>query len=82
MQRRMNLIDNYLKREHHLHDLIDEDDTQDIKLEFFYNLFVELEKKYVHKIEDMKRLDNEHKTEINNVNISFFSLFLVFLKYY
>jgi hypothetical protein len=67
----MNLIDNYLKREHHLHDLIDEDDTQDIKLEFFYNLFVELEKKYLHKIEDMKRLENEHKTEINNVNIFF-----------
>ena len=79
----MNLIDDYLKREHHLGDLIiegeEDDDTRHIKLEYFFNLFVELEKKYLHKIEDMKRLEIEHKTEINDVEkrISFFN-FLCF----
>ncbi len=67
----MNLIEDYLRREHHLNDLIDENDSAEIKLEYFFNLFVELEKKYLTKIEDMKRLDLEHKAEINNVIILF-----------
>jgi hypothetical protein len=73
---RMNFIDDYLKREHHLHDLLEENDSQEIKLEFFFNLFIELEKKYVHKIDDMKRLEVEHKTEINNVNKILIILFM------
>ena len=72
----MNLIDNYLKKEHQLDVLFDDDETEDvnnrenqneIKLQYFYNLFVELEKKYTYKIEDMKRLEVEHKAEISNV---------------
>lgn len=73
----MNLIEDYLRREHHLNDLIDENDSPEIKLEYFFNLFVELEKKYLIKIEDMKRLELEHKAEINNV-IQYYYIFTVF----
>lgn len=64
----MNLIDNYLKNEHFL-DLNDKHDkaSQEAKLEYFFKLFIELEKKYASKIEDMKRLDAEHKQELSQV---------------
>jgi hypothetical protein len=66
----MNFIDNYLQREHFL-DLklngLDKASQQDAKLEYFYRLFVELETKYASKIDDMKRLELEHKSELNEV---------------
>lgn len=65
----MDLIDSYLKREHSL-DLNDKNDSasQEAKLEYFFKLFIELEKRYNCKLEDMKRLDIEHKEEISEVN--------------
>jgi hypothetical protein len=68
----MNQIDDYLKREHQFLNLIDDEkedakSNEEIRLKYFFNIFIELEKKYAHKIEELKRLESEHKTEINNV---------------
>ena len=67
----MNFIEKYLEKEH-LFDLnslmsTDKASLQDAKLEFFYKLFVDLEKKYVTKLDDMKRIESEHKNELNEV---------------
>ena len=69
----MNFIENYLQKEHFLDLNLNGNDRvaqQDAKLEYFYRLFVELEKKYASKIDDMKRLELEHKSELNEVYFS------------
>jgi hypothetical protein len=69
----MNFIENYLQKEHFLDLNLNGTDRvaqQDAKLEYFYRLFVELEKKYASKIDDMKRLEREHKAELNEVHFS------------
>ena len=48
----------------------------DAKLDYFYRLFVDLEKKYACNLDDMKRLEFEHKSELNEV-IKFYNLFLI-----
>jgi hypothetical protein len=63
----MNLIDNFLKQERLL-DLDDNSETPDEeKLECFYTLFVNLQKKYNCNIDDMKQLELEHKDELSQV---------------
>lgn len=73
----MNQIENYLQKEHFA-DLTNTDTTsqQDAKLDYFYRLFVDLEKKYACNLDDMKRLEFEHKSELNEV-IKFYNLFLI-----
>ena len=62
----MELIDNYLKKEK----LIDSKDaaSHDEKLECFYSLFTDLERKYNCSIDDMHQLEIEHKEELNQVS--------------
>ena len=65
----MDLIDGYLKRENSL-DLTDDDGneiTDDQKLEFFFNLFIDLEKSFRDNVLELNRLNEEHREEINEV---------------
>lgn len=66
----MDLIDNFLLQEQVRLNLDTEflSETDDVKLNFFFNLFVDVERKYFAKIEDIKRFDQEHKDEISQVN--------------
>lgn len=66
----MNLIEEHLKKVHFL-DLADKKDkaAQEAKLEYFYQLFVDLEKKYEDKLEDVRKLEATHKAELANVTI-------------
>ena len=68
----MNLIDTYLRKEHSVQYNTKKND-QEAKLAFFFELFTELDRKYLSKLEDIKRLDLERKNELNNV-------FLLFLR--
>lgn len=61
----MNLIETYLNREHSI-DLL-KLDTQEAKLDFFYKLFCDLKIKYETNLDDMKRLEFQHKAELNKV---------------
>jgi hypothetical protein len=72
----MDLIDNYLKRDHSLD--LNDNVSQEAKLEYFFKLYIELEKRYNSKLEDMKRLDIEHKEEISEV-ANFKSLGFIFI---
>jgi hypothetical protein len=62
----MNLIDTYLRKEHSAQYNTKRND-QEAKLTFFFELFTDLERKYLSKLEDIKRLDLERKNELNNV---------------
>ena len=66
----MNFIESYLQKEH-LFDLnslsAENASLQDAKLELFFKLYVDLEKKYATKLDDMKRIEIEHKNELNEV---------------
>ena len=76
----MDLIDGYLKRENSF-DLTDEhghEISDDEKLEFFFNLFIDLEKNYRENVLELNRLNDEHKEEINKVNIACFKMYLFF----
>ena len=66
----MDLIDGYLKKENSL-DLTDEHGNEisdDEKLEFFFNLFIDLEKNYRENVLELNKLNDEHKEEILEVN--------------
>lgn len=66
----MDLIDGYLKRENSL-DLTDDDGNEindDQKLEFFFNLFIDLERSFRDNVVELNRLNDEHREEINEVN--------------
>ena len=69
---RMNLIENYLK------ETADYDQNRSLeeKLEKFFGLFIQLEKKYATTIEDLKRLETEHKADLTEVlfTLSFFHI--------
>lgn len=60
----MNFIDDYLKES-----LFDFDSSwsSDKKIEKFVDCFNELERKYAAKIEDVKRLETEHKSDLAEV---------------
>lgn len=67
----MNLIEDYLKNSVITPELVavnqQQQRSQEEKLEYFFKLFIELEKKYALKIEDVKRLELEHKAELGEV---------------
>lgn len=63
----MDLIDGYLKKEKFL-DASDIDATsQEEKLDVFYSMFVDLDRKYSCAIDDMHQLELEHKEELTQV---------------
>jgi len=67
----MDLIDAYLKKENSL-DLTDDDGNEisdDQKLEFFFNLFIDLEKSFRDNVLELNRLNEEHRDEINEVKL-------------
>ena len=74
----MNLIENYLKA-HYFLDLNEKNDStsREAKLEYFFHLFNDLEKKYTVKVEDMKRIEIEHKSELNKVSLTIFVVVVV-----
>lgn len=63
----MNLIESYLIKENYL-EANKKSISDDGKLELFFKIFTELELKYNSKIEDMKRLELEHKDELIHVS--------------
>ncbi len=68
----MDLIDAYLKKENSL-DLTDDDGNEisdDQKLEFFFNLFIDLEKSFRDNVLELNRLNEEHRDEINEVKLN------------
>lgn len=71
----MNFIDDYLKES-----VFDFDSSwsSDKKIEKFVDCFNELERKYAAKIEDVKRLEIEHKSDLAEVfktnYLEFFSI--------
>lgn len=73
----MDLIDNFFEQEQERLNLDAQflSQSEDVKLNYFFNLFVDLEHKYFAKIEDIRRFDQEHKEEISQVRF-----FLIFQK--
>lgn len=65
----MDLIDGYLKQESSL-DLNDQHGNEisdEEKLEFFFNLFIDLEKNFRDNVLELNRLSEEHRNEINEL---------------
>lgn len=56
--------------------------SQEKKLEYFYRLFMDLDRKYYGKCEDIKRLQIEQKKEISEVNQHILYSFLFYYYYY
>ncbi|CAF1045375.1 unnamed protein product, partial [Brachionus calyciflorus] len=65
----MELINDFLEHEYERLNLNDDflNETDQVKLTYFFNLFIDLERKYLTNFEDIKRLNQEHKDEISQL---------------